>query len=27
MAKGKKLADIFDSLYLDKDRVLHYDFT
>jgi hypothetical protein len=27
MAKGKKLADLFDSLYLDKDRVLHYDFT
>jgi hypothetical protein len=26
-AEGKKLAGLFDSLYLDKDRVLHYDFT
>jgi hypothetical protein len=26
-AKGKKLAGLFDSLYLDKDRVLCYDFT
>jgi hypothetical protein len=25
-AKGKKLAGLFDSLYLDKDRVLRYDF-
>jgi hypothetical protein len=24
---GKKLAGFFDSLYLDKDRVLRYDFT
>jgi hypothetical protein len=26
-AEGKKLASLFDSLYLDKDRVLCYDFT
>jgi hypothetical protein len=26
-AEGKKLAGLFDSLYLDKDRVLCYDFT
>jgi hypothetical protein len=26
-AEGKKLAGLFDSLYLDKDRVLRYDFT
>jgi hypothetical protein len=26
-AKGKKLAGLFDSLYLDKDTVLRYDFT
>jgi hypothetical protein len=26
-AKGKKLAGLFDSLYLDKNRVLCYDFT
>jgi transposase InsO family protein len=26
-AEGKKLASLFDSLYLDKDRVLRYDFT
>jgi hypothetical protein len=25
--EGKKLAGLFDSLYLDKDRVLCYDFT
>jgi hypothetical protein len=27
MAEGKKLACLFDSLYLDKDRVLCYDFS
>jgi hypothetical protein len=26
-AEGKKLAGLFDSLYLDKDRVLCFDFT
>jgi hypothetical protein len=26
-AEGKKLDGLFDSLYLDKDRVLRYDFT
>jgi hypothetical protein len=26
-AEGKKLAGLFDSLYLDKDQVLCYDFT
>jgi hypothetical protein len=26
-AKGKKLAGLFDSLYIDNDRVLRYDFT
>jgi hypothetical protein len=26
-AEGKKLVGLFDSLYLDKDRVLRYDFT
>jgi hypothetical protein len=26
-SEGKKLAGLFDSLYLDKDRVLRYDFT
>jgi hypothetical protein len=26
-AEGKKLAGLFDSLHLDKDRVLRYDFT
>jgi hypothetical protein len=26
-SKGKKLAGLLDSLYLDKDRVLCYDFT
>jgi hypothetical protein len=26
-AEGKKLAGLFDSLYLNKDRVLRYDFT
>jgi hypothetical protein len=26
-AEGKKLAGLFDSLYLDKDQVLRYDFT
>jgi hypothetical protein len=26
-AEGKKLAGLFDSLYLDKDGVLRYDFT
>jgi hypothetical protein len=25
--EGKKLAGLFDSLFLDKDRVLRYDFT
>jgi hypothetical protein len=27
LAEGKKLAGLFDSLCLDKDRVLCYDFT
>jgi hypothetical protein len=26
-AEGKKLAGLFDSLYIDKDQVLCYDFT